>query len=214
MFKVNFKQFLKSLAVQVLLNEQDMQLQGYNILTNKKFKHNINTNPYFSSVMSGFISKVKDIRRVEIFASITAFVGDDLFWNNLKPIVLISSLLVYIFKLNFYFLLIPFLTYFLSTNLLRLFGYEYGRKNVDNMNNFYSSFFFKRFRFFLPKIRYLLYGFFVILLLYVNLKILNSIYFYGIILLLIIWVNFVYKEFAYIFLIILGFLVDLFFWIL
>lgn len=214
MFKINFKQFLKSLAVQVLLNEQDMQLKGYNILTNGKFNHNINTNPYFSTIMSGFISKVNDLKKVEIFASITAFVGDDLFWSNLKPIVLLSSLLIYIFKLNSYLLLIPFLTYFLTTNLLRLFGYEYGRKNSENMANFYSSFFFKRFRFFLPKIKYFFYGFFFAILLYFNLKILNSFFIYGIILISIIWVNLVYKEFAYIFLVITGFLLELLFWIL
>ncbi len=214
MFKDNFKLFLKSLSVQILLNEQDMQLKGYNILTNNKFNQNINTNPYFSTIMAGFISKVNDLKKVEIFASITAFVGDDLFWSNLKPIVLIFSLLVYILKLNFYLLLIPFSIYFLSTNSLRFFGYDYGRKNSENMSNFYSSFFFKRFRFFLPKIRYFLYGFLVILFLYFNLKILNSIYIYVIILFLVVWVNLIFGEFAYIFLFILGFLVELLFWIL
>jgi mannose/fructose/N-acetylgalactosamine-specific phosphotransferase system component IID len=108
MFKDKHKLFLKSLFVQVLLNEEEMQMPGYKLLTNGKFNHHINSNPYLATIVSGFISKVDDLKRVEIFASISAFIGDDLFWNNLKPITLMVSLLVYIFRIDYHFLLIPF----------------------------------------------------------------------------------------------------------
>ncbi|MEO0289196.1 MAG: hypothetical protein ABIN00_06130 [candidate division WOR-3 bacterium] len=214
MLKNKFKLVLKSLFVQVLLNEDDMQMAGYKILTNGKFNHHINSNPYFATIVSGFISKVNDLKKIEIFASISAFIGDDLFWNNLKPITLMVSLFVYIFKMDYYFLLIPFLLYFFSTNTLRFNGYEYGSKNSENLSNFYSSFFFKNFRFFISKVKYLLFGFFTIFLLFLNLKILNSIDIYVIILLLCVWVNIVFKEFAYIFLMTLGVLIEVFFKVL
>ncbi|MEO0233612.1 MAG: hypothetical protein ABIN39_05420 [candidate division WOR-3 bacterium] len=214
MLKNKIKLVLKSLFVQVLLNEDEMQLSGYKILTNGKFNHHINSNPYFATIVSGFISKVDDLKKIEIFASISAFIGDDLFWNNLKPITLMVSLFVYIFKIETYFLLIPFLIYFFSTNTLRFIGYEYGAKNSETLGNFYSSFFFKNFRFFLSKVKYLLFGFFTIFLLYLNLKILNLVNLYVIIFLLCIWVNILFKEFAYIFLFILGVLLEVLFKVL
>lgn len=214
MVKHKFKLLLKSIFVQVLLNEEEMQMPGYKILTDGKFNHHINSNPYFSTIVAGFISKVDDLKKVEIFASISAFIGDDLFWNNLKPITLMVSLIIYILKIDHHFLVIPFLLYFLTTNTLRYIGFEYGAKNSEQLSNFYSSFFFKNFRFFISKVKYLFFGFFTIFLFFLNLKILNSINIYVIILLSCLWVNILFKEFAYIFLFLIALLLEISFKVL
>lgn len=199
----NIKIFLKSLLVQVLLNKENMQQEGYRILSDNKFNNYINTNPYFATIMLGFLTRVNDIRRIELFASITAFIGDDLFWANLKPVVCMISLIILFFRLDYSFLLIPFIFYFLLTNFLRYYGYNYALKNIENIPNFYSEYIYKGFRMHISRVKFIFYGVLSVLILFLTLKLLNFDSNYVIILCLIIIVNFLVRKFDYYFLILI-----------
>ncbi len=199
----NIKIFLKSLLVQVLLNKENMQQDGYRILSDNKFNSYINTNPYFATIMLGFLNRVNDIRRVDLFASITAFIGDDLFWGNLKPVVCMISLVILFFRLDYSFLLIPFIFYFFLTNFLRYYGYKYALKNVDNISNFYSEYIYKGFRIHIGRVKFIFYGIVFILILFLILTLLNFNLNYVIIICLIVIINFFARKFNYYFLVLI-----------
>jgi len=131
--------FFKSFFIQTLLNKESMQSEGYSFLTDGQFKNFINSNPYFCTIIAGLSSNFKrEDERMSYIASISAMVGDNLFWNNLRPVVLLAALFAVLLN-AWYVLPILFVIYNALTFYLRFFGFSYGVKKSTSLNLLYKE---------------------------------------------------------------------------
>ncbi|MDD3804496.1 MAG: hypothetical protein PHW02_08970, partial [bacterium] len=103
--------FLKSLFLQALFAKDDMQRQGFKDLTSGEYDDHINTNPFFATVIAGIVrDNPKKTHVIKFIAPISAMLGDDLFWNLLKPVTLYSSLILFLLFRN-WVLVVPIIIY-------------------------------------------------------------------------------------------------------
>lgn len=130
---------IRALFVQALLNKKNMQSEGYAFLTSGKVRGFINSNPYFCNIVAGFLSYIeKDDPRAGYIASVSAMVGDNIFWNGLRPAVLLAGAVSAAF--GAYFLLpILFIIYNAPVALLRLKGYSYGKGKKGSMKTLFAE---------------------------------------------------------------------------
>ncbi|MGE3063353.1 MAG: hypothetical protein AB7T10_06930 [bacterium] len=150
--------FLKSLFLQTIFSKDDMQRYGFRNLTSGEFDDHINTNPFFAGVIAGIIKDNPQKNRiVKFIAPISAMLGDDLFWNLLKPVTLYASLIIFLIFRN-WTLAIPIILYNLVTFMLRFKGFEYGQKKRNSIKNLYSEWYFKKTQKPLHKAKVFLFG--------------------------------------------------------
>lgn len=128
--------FLRSLFVQVFMNMRHMQARGFRFMTRGEWDFNINTNPYIVTVLYG-AARNADRGRVGLLASVCAMYGDNLFWNLLKPAVLIAGL-AGLLSGYYWISIASFVIYNTITIAFRLTGFHYGRKHADD-NRLFSE---------------------------------------------------------------------------
>lgn len=111
-----------------------MQGNGYNLLTNGQISGYINSNPYLAPLIYGFLRIGSDSRTKNLIASASAVMGDNLIWNNFKPVVLLLAGLLLITAGPLY-VIIPLIVYITGVSVLRFTGYSYGssKENPDEL---------------------------------------------------------------------------------
>jgi len=126
--------FLKSHFIQTVMTRKQMQGNGYNLLTNGQISGYINSNPYLAPLIYGFLRIGSDSRTKNLIASASAVMGDNLIWNNFKPVVLLLAGLLLITAGPLY-VIIPLIVYITGVSVLRFTGYSYGssKENPDEL---------------------------------------------------------------------------------
>ncbi len=132
----NLKRILLSMFIQAVITREYMQGFIYNML-NGDLSY-VNTNPYFTTMMLG----VFDISpgKKDVYASFIATFGDNFIWNHLRPIVLITALLLMLNGLYSY-LPIPLLIYIVIVNTIRIYGYKYSVVKLNAGEIFFTEFY-------------------------------------------------------------------------
>lgn len=121
------KLYVKSLLIQAFINMRSMQCRGFRLLTDGEWDFTINTNPYMANILYG-AGRGKETERIKLLASVCAMYGDNLFWNLLKPAVLIISLAGLITGM-YAVTAAAFLLYNIIINAFRIYGFRYGAKH-------------------------------------------------------------------------------------
>lgn len=117
--------FLKSHFIQTVMTRKHMQGNGYNLLTNGQISGYINSNPYLAPLIYGFLRIGSDIKPKNHIASASAVMGDNLIWNNFKPVILLLAGILLLTAGPIY-VIIPLIVYITGVSVLRFTGYSYG----------------------------------------------------------------------------------------
>jgi len=201
--------FLKSLLLQTLFSKDDMQRFGFKSLTSGKYDDHINTNPFFAGVIAGIIGEnPKGPSLVRLIAPISAMLGDDLFWNLLKPVALYSSLALFLLFRD-WSLLIPLILYNVVTFILRFNGFEYGKRKSSSIKDLYSEWYFKKVQKPLHKAKVFLFGILSVFIALMLIKYLQKHILYAIILSLILSMTLLLKSRAFLLICILMLILNL-----
>ncbi|HAV91723.1 TPA: hypothetical protein DCW38_00875 [candidate division WOR-3 bacterium] len=189
--------FLKSLMLQSLFSKDDMQRHGFKCLTNGSFDEHINTNPFFATVIAGIIkNNPQSAQKVRFIAPISAMLGDDLFWNLLKPVTLYSSLILFLLFKN-WLIIIPLIFYNIIIFLLRYKGFDYGASKADRIKLLYCEWYFKKVQKPLHRAKVFLFGILSVFLVLMLINYLQKHILYGIILGLILTLSIALKSRAF-----------------
>ncbi|MFO8062659.1 MAG: hypothetical protein R6U31_07010 [bacterium] len=117
--------FIKSHFIQTVMTRKHMQGNGYDLLTGGHISGYINSNPYLAPIIYGFLRIGSDSRTKNLIASASAVMGDNLIWNNFKPIVLLLAGVLLLTAGPLY-VIIPLIIYIAGVSVLRFTGYSYG----------------------------------------------------------------------------------------
>jgi len=192
-----FVLLLKSVLLQALFAKDDMQRSGFRSMTKGAFDEYINTNPFFITVLAGIIkSNPRFIQKVRFIGPISAMLGDDLFWNLLKPVTLYSSLILFLLFRN-WILIIPLIMYNIVTFLLRYKGYDYGISKAGQIKNLYNEWYFKKVQKSLHKAKVFLFGILSVFLAFLLIHYLQKHILYAIIISLILTLTLILKSRAF-----------------
>lgn len=126
--------FIKSHFIQTVMTRKHMQGNGYNSLTNGDISGYINSNPYLAPLIYGFLRIRTDSRTTNLIASASAVMGDNLIWNNFKPVILMLAGVLLLTAGPIY-VIIPLIIYIAGVSVLRFTGYSYGssKKRADQL---------------------------------------------------------------------------------
>lgn len=187
--------FIESLFIQTLMNRDDMQRYGYRMLTKGEFDEHINSNPHFSSIIAGILHKNPSAGlKIRFVASISAMLGDDLFWNLLKPITVLFAIILLLFTRNILIIFIPLIIYNLIVFAIKYFGFDYGIRMSEDIRNLYKEWYFKKMPNILGRAKYFIIGIMTILLSFILIKYLQKHILYAIIICLIGLISVVLKS--------------------